>query len=248
MDEYVASEVLRWYERLERKILEFAEHVPLTPQNEDIQSPSLATPLIEACSLLDSVFRNMTDKTVTVNGKKKSKDDCKIPDFAQLHSSPLDLPNTRSIMLVSPPSLRVPFEPWRNLTSGGSYIPLSWWQSSNDLKHDCLANLHKATLGATLDSLCALLQVLAKQFEMVRFLLRRGWFPTAEYTVDYILQDIGKGSLPSTFVVQTNLFAVPFRSRGAKPGEYQFPEDLKNLKLYDFKCKPELLEFLPQCL
>lgn len=246
MNEYVADQVLRWYERLERDILDFAEHVPLTPQNEDLQAPFLATTLIDACSLLDSVFRDMTDKSVLVNGENKKRDDCKIPDFAQLHSANLDLSNTRSIMLVSPPNYRAPFKPWENLTPGGDYIPLSWWQAYNDLKHDCLLNIHKATLGATLDALCALHQVLVRRIEMVPYLMRHGWFPTGHYLVDYILDDVAKkGSLPGVFVVQTNLFAVPVgKSSGLRPGEQQFPENFSNLAPWLYICKPELLEFL----
>ena len=249
MDDYVADQVLQWYERLERGIMDFAKHVPLTSQNEDIQAPSLATILTDACSLIDSVFRNMTSESVIVNGKDKKRDDCKIPDFAQLYSAKLDLPNTRSIMLVSPPRSKNPFKAWDGLTAGGEHIPLSWWQIYNDLKHDCLLNLDKATLGVTLDSICALHQVLCRRIDMIPNLMRRGWFPTGNYNVNFVLQEVAKGLLPDAFVVQTNLFAVPVgKVRGGTPQESQFPENVKDLKLWHFSCKPNLLEFLPDCL
>ncbi len=244
MDEYAADQVIRWYERLERSIIDFADRVPLTSQNDALQAPFLATILIDACCLLDSVFRNMTPETVSINGKNKKRDDCKMPDFAQLHAATLDLPNTRSIMLVSAPSYRNPFKAWQDLITVGKYTPLSWWQSSNDLKHDCLINIHKATLGATLDALCALHQVLTRLVEMVPHLFRRGWFPTGHYLVDYILEEVAKGRLPDAFVVQTNLFAVPVGKPRGSPEERHFPENFSDLKPWKFQCKPELLSFL----
>jgi hypothetical protein len=94
MDQFVADQVLSWYERLERSALEFGEHVPLTSENETLKAPILASVLIDACSLVDSMFRDMTPVSVSVNGKTKSKTDCDIVDFARLHSQHLDLPDT----------------------------------------------------------------------------------------------------------------------------------------------------------
>ncbi len=249
MDDYVADQVLRWYERLERGVLEFAEKVPLTQENENLRAPFLATILIDSCSLLDSIFRSRTPESVKIGEKVKNRDECKIPDFAALHAQTLDLPNTRSLMLVAPPSLRSPFKPWQVLTSESEYIPLSWWQCSNDLKHDCVSNLDKATLRVTLDSLCALHQVISRQVEMVPYLLRRGWFSTGQYPVDYIIKDLAQNGLPDVFVVQTKLFAVPIgKARGSSAAESQFPEDLKDLQIWRYQCKRELLDFLPDCL
>ncbi len=239
------NQVLAWYERLERDTLEFGEKVPLTPQNESLQSPFLATTLIDACSLLDSVFRDMTPDHVVIDGASKKKSECKIPDFAQLHTAKLDLPNTRSLMLVSPPSYRIPFKAWEPIIAGNGYRPLPWWQASNELKHDCLTNLDRATLGVTLDALCALNQVLAKRLDIIPFLMRRGWFPLGGLPVDYILKRLEQGQLPDVFVVQTELFAVPVgQPLGASPGLPQFPEALSELEPWRYKCKPELIAFL----
>lgn len=113
MDEFIANEVLCRYERLERSVLEFGERVPLTVENESQKAPILASALIDASSLLDSIFRDMTRDPMSVNGKTKTKNDCNIVDFAWLHSQSLDLPNTQSVMLVSPSRYRVSFEKWK---------------------------------------------------------------------------------------------------------------------------------------
>lgn len=143
MNQFVADQVLCWYERLERSVLEFAQYVPLTSENERLKAPVLAGVLIDACSLLDSMFRDMTPGSVSVSGKTKSKSDCDIVDFARLHSQHLDLPDTQSVVLVSPPRYRVPFEKWKDLSASHAYVPLPWWQAYTSLKHDCLSNLNQ---------------------------------------------------------------------------------------------------------
>jgi hypothetical protein len=244
MDQFVANEVLCWYERLERNILEFGERVPLTVENETLKAPILASVLIDACSLLDSMFRDMTSDPVSVNGKSKTRKDCNIADFAWLHLAPFDLPNTRSVMLVSPPRYRIPFEGWRSLTLNQSYTSLPWWQAYTDLKHDCLSNLDKATVGFTLDALCALNQIIARRLDMIRMVMRQGWFPSERYDISFILGEVNEGKLPDMFVIQTKLFAVPAgEPRGSSTATRQFPVDLKDLKPHFFQCKKEFLEF-----
>ena len=244
MDQFVANEVLRWYERLEQSVMEFGERVPLTVENETLKAPILASVLIDACSLLDSLFRDMTPDPATVNGKTKSKHDCNIVDFAWLHSQHLDLANTQSVLLVSPPRYRAPYEKWKSLNASQVYTTLPWWQAYTDLKHDCLSSLDKATVGLTLDALCALNQVIARRLDMIRVVMRRGWFPTGMYDISYVLGEVNEGKLPDTFVIQTKLFAVPVGApHGSSPATRQFPTDLKDLKPHNFQCKKEFLEF-----
>ncbi len=245
MDEYTAEQVLRGYERIERSVSEFAEQIPLLPQNENIEPPSLITCMMDACGLIDSLLREMTPASVTINGETKFKDDCNIYDFANLHAKNLDLPNTRSVLLVSPPRYLTPFEPWKSLISGGKYLPLPWWQNYNSLKHDRLSHIRKATLESILDAVCALHQTISRRIDMVPMMMRRGWFPTGSYMVDYILGDVKNGSLPDAFVIQTKLFAVPVgKGSGRKPEECQFPEKFSELLPSMFISKPEFLEFL----
>ena len=171
-----------------------------------------------------------------VAGKTKSRRDCDIVDFANIHASALDLPNTLSVVLVSPPSYRRPFEPWESLLKNDNYVPLPWWQNYNALKHDRLVDLEKGTLATALDATCALHQVIARRLDLVPSLLRRGWFSTGHWSVNAVLDDALSGSLPDTFIVQTRLFATPV-------GKCQFPLDLAELHPGLFQCKIEFHEF-----
>ena len=168
MDQYQTDEALKAYERIETAIMQFAEHVPLVSKHESIESPALIPFIVDACSLIDSLFRDMTSDPVTVDTKTKARRDCDISDFAKLHAAALDLPNTRSVQLVSPPAYRMPFEPWQSLLTDGSYSALPWWQNHNSLKHDRLANLRMGTLGTALDAACALHQILSRRLTSFR--------------------------------------------------------------------------------
>ena len=83
MDQFVANEVLCWYERLERSVLKFGEGVPLTVENETLKAPILASILIDACSLLDSMFRDMTCDPVSVNGRTSTEPRANSPKTIQ---------------------------------------------------------------------------------------------------------------------------------------------------------------------
>jgi hypothetical protein len=244
VDEHTLDQVLAWYERIEHEVLEFSESVPLTAENETLKVPRLISCLMDACGLLDSVFRDrISNDPEMVNGKSTAKKDCTIKDYAYLHSSTLDLPNTRSVMLVSPPRYRCPFAPWKNLTE--EYLPLPWWQTYNSLKHDLLSNIREGTLGNELDALCALHQVLARSTSLTPILMRRGWFSPGELGINDILSFAkSNGTTHHKFIIMTKLFAVPdgFRSTGEYPS--QFPEKIEELQPRDYVYRPQFAEFL----
>lgn len=243
MDEYTSEQVLLWYERIEKSVLDFIARVPYNQENKNIQAPILASYWIEACALLDSVFRDMTPEQTNIKnkkGEKKKRNDCKIEDFALLHAKPLDLPNTRSLILISPPSYLSPFKSWKNdLIPGDPYESLDWWHDYNNLKHDFIRSIKKVTLEGTVKALCALHQVLARRRDMVPMLVRRGWFPLGSWVPDYVFDAIKNNCLPGTFVVQTALFAVPV-------GKEQFPEEVEDIKpvVSGYTCKREFIEFI----
>jgi len=234
VDEYRIDQALQAFELIESKIVEFSKHVPIIVENERIESPSLIPVIINACGLIDSLFRDKTPDPITIEGRTKAREECNIYDFAHAHATSLDLPNTRSVLLVSPPRYLTPFKSWETLLTG-TYSPLPWWQDYNDLKHDWLLNIEKGTLGTALQATCALHQVITRRSEFVRFLLRRGWLSSEQYPVDYLLEAIPQGRVDC--VVQTRLFATPL-------GKRQFPEDVSEIEAGFYTCKKEFVEFL----
>ena len=239
MHEFIAGQLLDWYERIEKGVLTFAEHVPLGIDNENFEAPMLASYLSDAGGLIDSVFRDMTTDDVSVQSRGKTREKCHIVDFYELHSTKLDLINTRSIMLVSPPRTRSPFQAWKD-----GYKALDWWQAYTNLKHDRLGNIEASTVGATLDAVSALHQVISRRLDLIPMLIRRGWLSTGGWTLGVVIEEAEKGRLPDTFVVQTKLFATPVGSKaGLNPGEEHFPHDLSKLKPHYFRAGMDFYKF-----
>jgi hypothetical protein len=239
MDEFAAGQLLDWYERIESGILTFAEHVPLVSENDGFQAPMLASYLIDAAGLIDSVFRDMTKEMNEVSRGSIKRDDCNIIDFYELHNTNLDLNNTRSIMLVSPARTRFPFSMWKD-----RYATLPWWKAYNDLKHDRLTNIRVSTVGAALDALSGLHQVISRRIDLVPMLIRRGWLSTGNWALHAVIEEAGRGKLPDVFVVQTSLFATPVGARrGVGNSEAHFPQDLKDLRPHFFQAGMDFYKF-----
>jgi hypothetical protein len=237
MDDYTGDQVLRWYERLENALLDFQTHVPLTLDNESLKVPVLASVLLDAGGLVDSVFRDLTWDPAP---NAKRRDECRIDDFARFYAGIFSLPYTKSMLLTWPARLRNPFGPWADILAGSGYTPLPWWRGYNKLKHDRLRNLSACTVGVALDALCALHQVLSRRQDMARLLVKAGWWPLCGWNPEVIFQETDDWSLRSgTWVVQTKLFATPV-------GPNQFHDDVlkePRLLLASFHMKAELRDF-----
>lgn len=162
VDEYVQDQVLQWYERIEEQMLEFSKHVPMTEDSKAIPVPTSISWIMDACGLLDSVFRDLTPESVAVRGESKARKDCTIQDFAELYAHLFDLPRTRSLLLVSPLRYVMPFQGWKDRNESGAFSSLSWWKTYTNLKHDRLTYIREGTLGVAINSLAALHQVLSR--------------------------------------------------------------------------------------
>ena len=251
MDEYLIDQVLEGYNRIEAQILGFSQWVPLISENENLKAPIFTTCILDACGLLDSFFRGFLPDPVNINGQQKGRRDCNIEDYANLYSQNLDLPNTRSLMLISPPRFRSPFEKWSRLNPSQPYIPLPWWQAHTSLKHDRLVYMEKATLGVALDCVCALHQVIARicRIEIIQLLIRRNWMTTSPYFASSVRKDLERpsGKLSGVFIIQSKLFAVPvgeFHDGPLEKRKFQFPSDLSGIPLGRLACKSEFRDLL----
>lgn len=204
MDEYTGDQVLRWYERLELSVLEYSEHVPLVQANDNLESPFLVSCLMDAGGLIDSLFRELVDDSKPIKKKLKLKRDYNIDDFRHCFSSRLNLPNMKSILLQSPPRYLSPFSTWATATSEAEYLNPDWWKAYNNLKHDRLTFIKKGTLGAALNALCALHQLLARfpKREMFKLLIRQGWLKINSWNPELILQEFESYETPvAKFIV-----------------------------------------------
>lgn len=241
MDEYTGDQVLRWYERLETSILEYSEHVPLVQTNENLESPFLVSCLMDACGLIDSLFRVLVDSK-PINGKPKNKGDYNIDDFRNCFSTKLNLPNMRSILLQAPPRYLIPFSSW------AEGLNPSWWKAYNNLKHDRLTSIKEGTLGAALNALCALHQLLARfpKREMFKLLIRQGWLKINSWNPELILQQFEDYGTPTAkFIVQTKLFGAPIGAGNHMNNFHlaEFHTDIQKIDLGSYQNGDKLSQF-----
>ena len=231
MDERVQDLAIQWYEWLEQQLLDIMAYLPPAPQNLNTFSPRLASLIVESCGLLDSILRQVTPDPISIGRKTKRRKDLDITDYEKLYASKHDLPNLKSILLISPPEYRTPFSSWV-----GGYKSPPWWRIHTELKHDRLANVQKATLDVAIESLCALHQVIASVPELGRMAFRRGWIPGNKPSPEIVIEILeGKqGYVP--LLVERKLFVV------AK-GREKFPAKIEDFSPAAFNTSEKVIDF-----
>jgi hypothetical protein len=222
MDEATAANILRWYQGLEEKVEEFLKYIP--PQNENMTtwSPQLATLIVEACAIIDSLLFYVTPSKVIIRGKEKDRDNLNILDYAELYSAKFALPRRKVIFLASPPSYRNPFDIWANQVSGSFSSP-HWWIVYNDLKHDRIANFKKASMRTAIDALTGALLIISKAMfevpELLRVALRYGFLDLGGLNPEIFLSILQGGQ--EGRMLESSLFALWL-------GHWELPEDIKD--------------------
>lgn len=238
MDDFDKDQVLQWYGWLEDELLEVFKYMPPAGQNLSTFSPRLATLIIESCGLLDSVLRQVSPNPSMVNGKNVARGDLTITHYATLYAAKHDLPNTKSILLITPPRYLVPFNEWDQLLAGGQYRPAPWWRIHTELKHDRIANLRKATLDIAIQSLCALHLMVASLPDFARAVLRRGWIPGQKFSPELTIDLLeGRDRAQSLVVlVESKLFVV---ARGRE----KFPDIIEDFQPGLLQGSERLIDF-----
>jgi hypothetical protein len=235
MDDLDKDLVLQWYESLEDQLLDVIKYVPPDGQNLKNYSPKLASIIVEACGLLDSILRQITSDPAMVNGKTIPRKNLDIVHYAKLYASKFELPALTSILLISPPRYLCPFAGWAGVASGGSYNALSWWSIHAELKHDWIPNLKKAWLEVAIDALCALHQIIAAVPELGRAVLRRGWVPGKKISPQFAIE-ILEGKSNVTLLVERKLFVVT-------RGQHKFPAKIEDFRPSQYDGSERLIDF-----
>lgn len=237
MDEATAANIIRWYQGLEEKVEEFLKYIP--PQNENMTtwSPQLATIIVEACAIIDSLFFYITPSKVVIHDKEKDRDKLGILDYAELYCGKFELPKRKVIFLASPPSYRNPFDIWANQVSGSFSSP-PWWIVNNDLKHDRITNFNKASMRTAIDALAGSLLIISKVMievpELLRVVLRFGFLDLGGWNPEYFLEILEKGQEGK--MLETHLFALWL-------GHWELPENIKDFSPLRYGGSKRLLAF-----
>jgi hypothetical protein len=190
-----ASFVVASFAGLETQLVTCMEYVPFVEANKHAISPKFVPVIMESCSLIDSIFREITsDKTKHLNLKKHGLE----------HEPVLSLHENISLFLITPVQLLRPFRDW-------THKPPDWWAAYNRLKHDRLNNYEVATYMNAVQSLAALHQLIARCKMFVGEFLKAGWIDTQDSELMVSLASAAHlGALmrnPPDAVIESKLFA-----------------------------------------
>ena len=221
MRDVQADHIIEWFLELEERLLSLMRHVPFNPETENVSLPRASGIILEACSLVDTVFR----ETMVSD---KSRDKLSMKDFEPYFEGKLALSGLRSILFLWPPKYLVPFAAW---SGSGARSRLAWWNAYTDIKHSRVASLKHATLGNAIQATAALHQVMSQtSFFWVPF-LRRDMLGSSRLLLANFVNNMlsGAGLSPAsvaigtTATVESQLFCTTL-------GSERFPEHESDLR------------------
>lgn len=185
------------FSSLETQLITFMEYVPYIDNNKKVISPKFVPIIVDACSLIDSIFREITDDDTERYSLKK---------YCEIHETYLSLEGNISLFLVSPLQLLEPYAVWTKEQP-------DWWAAYNALKHDRLNNYEVATYVNAVLSLAGLHQLMARCKMFIGGFLRAGWIDTEN---NDLIGDLGSAahlaglhSNPPSMVIESKLFVTP---------------------------------------
>lgn len=213
MDERGSELILNWFNDIEGRFASLIQTVPISDDTRDVFIPPLTSIILEACSLLDTVFRSSYEPA-------SEAPDAKFPDFARCYEERLMLSQKKTVVYHYPAHILRPFDGW--IDDAGEYSPLFWWQNYNSIKHDRINNCERSTFNTALHSLCALHQAIVFSSDFVEALARHNMISFDRWAEPFAMSVL-KGELPNESIrllVESELFGTP------TGGEYELPDDL----------------------
>ncbi len=162
---------------LERRFEAFVRVVPIAPEHNRVHSPVLASILLDACSLLETVLKstmdnqryNAVNNIANIRGMRYAQQ----PPYLNLgHLRTVFRPDmfyAKPVWYLPRGESSFPWYVWR--TAQGQP---RWWAAYNAVKHSRFQNANQATLLTTLHSLKALFLALVQSLEFRERLISRG--------------------------------------------------------------------------
>lgn len=208
---------------LERRFEAFVRAVPIAPEHNRVHSPLLASILLDACSLLETVLKSSMD-----NGRYNSIHDIRNVRSMRYADKPpyLNIGHLKNVfkadMFYSKPVWYLPrgetsrpWYVWRNKSGHPS-----WWNAYNSIKHSRFENAPKATLLTTLHALKGLFLVLVQSLEFRSRLIERGLIRCSGVGIQqlrtYAIQwEPIQVEWQAPIIVNTSLFGYKYLSQGS---------------------------------
>lgn len=180
------------------------DYIPYIENNRGVISSKFIPIIMDACSLIESIFKSFADNTNERYNLKK---------YSKLYEPSMLLEDNISLFLASPIEPLNPFKDWTKCQP-------DWWAAYNSLKHDRLSNYQAATFTNAVMALAGLHQIMARSKTFIGSFLRVGWISTEEIETVADLSSVAhQGSLhlqPPSLVIESSLFVSSTRENFVK--------------------------------
>jgi len=230
MDESNTDVIIQFFGELEDRLLGFMRYIPFNEENNSVILPLLSSIIVEAGSLIDTIFRE------EYLHSPKPKKDLTISDFAPYYEKNYYFSKKRTLLFIYPPSYIIPFVGWID-ENNSKYKTINWWQNYNKLKHSRIENIKLSTLNTAVNAMCALHQIISQLPTFVCSLIRYDMISCGSWGIDYIKEQLISGATEVTVLIETKLFATP-------SGRYSFPENVIDIHPIKFGQSKKLSRLL----
>jgi hypothetical protein len=215
MNDSDGNHILEWFIELEERLVELMRYVPYDSKTEDVPLPRASGVILEAGSLVDTVFRETM-------ASDKDRGELSMRDFKPYFEKKHELSNLRSVLFQWPPRYVIPFAAWAASEDEASQR-LDWWDAYTGMKHSRIESFPQATLGNAVETLCALHQVMSQSSFFWQPLLRKDMLTSLNLHIANFVNDLQGGDCVETVTVESNLFCTTLGARS-------FPEKISELR------------------
>lgn len=217
-----ADTAIEGFSELEARLIDFLRVIPYENTHYRVYSPTLASILLDACSLIESVLKSTMD-----NARYNA-----IPDITNLRNRRYS--DTPPFLTIN--QLRTVFRPDGLAGKRVVYLPRgdrsapwsawgpnrvvrpTWWNAYNAVKHDRFGNFSQARLHQTAHAMKALFLVLSLSLEYRQRLIARGIIRSRGLDTRGLLavaQTWEPLQTPETVVAVSRIFGYKFLSTGS---------------------------------
>lgn len=189
--DYKANFVISQFSFLEQQLRDCMEYVPYIETNKGIISPKFVSIIMESCSLIDSIFHE-------ISGTQSERFNLK--KYSELHESSLKLEENITLFLNTPLRIIRPYADWTKKQP-------AWWNAYNKVKHNRLNNIDVATFENAVFAIAGLHQIIARNSIFISGFLKSGWIDTNEVEIIEGLSAVAHvGVRHYNMVVESKLF------------------------------------------
>jgi hypothetical protein len=218
-----ADTAIESFLELERRFESFLRVVPVDPAHNRVHSPLLASVLLDACSLIETVLKSSMDNarynTIPNIANIRQMRYSQNPPFLNIgHLRSVFRADTfyaKPVWYLPRGESSFPWYVWRS-TSGQP----KWWSAYNAVKHSRFQNASQATLLTTFHALKALFLAIVQSLDFRERLIDRGLIRCAGFSVQqlktYAVQwELIQVQWQSPVIVRTQLFGYKYLSQGS---------------------------------